>query len=105
MDQVLLEFYSMKKHEDESLSSFNKRFVSFYYNMPKEIQPLEGAPKLHYVSTFLLKLSFFILERKLVTLQHMFIDSLEVQDNITMSRKVSNQDRDNIIEEELELVE
>ena len=54
--------------------------------MPKEIQPLEGPAKFYYASTFPPELSFLILDRKLVTLQHMFIDSLEVEDNIRMSR-------------------
>ena len=39
LDQILSEFYSMKKHKDENMSSFNKRFASFYYSMPKEIRP------------------------------------------------------------------
>ena len=47
LDQVLSEFYSMRKREGEAASSFNRRFTSFYYGMPKEIQPLEGATKLH----------------------------------------------------------
>ena len=35
LDQVISEFYSMKKQEDETLSSFGKRFANFYDNMPK----------------------------------------------------------------------
>ena len=47
LDQVLSDFYSMKKQEGETMSSFNMRFnASFYYNMPKEIQPLESTAKL-----------------------------------------------------------
>ena len=42
----------MKKHEGEIMSSFKRRFASFYYNTPKEIQPLEGDAKLHYASIF-----------------------------------------------------
>ena len=72
----------MKKKEDETLLSFNKIFESFYYNMPKDIQPLEGLEIFYYASTFPPKLSFLILDRKSITLQHMFIDSLEVEDNI-----------------------
>ena len=34
------------------MSSFNRRFASFNYNMPKYIQPLVGATKLHYVDAF-----------------------------------------------------
>ena len=74
------------------MSSFNKRFAIFYYNMPKEIQPLENTAKLYYATNFPLELSFLLLERKFVTLQHMFIDCLEVEDNIRMSKNFSGQD-------------
>ena len=36
LDQILSEFYSLKRVEGEAISSFNRRFVIFYYNMPKE---------------------------------------------------------------------
>ena len=65
LDQILSEFYSMRKPEGEAMSSFNKRFTSFYYGMPKEIQPLEGAAKLHYAFVFPPDLSLFLLERKM----------------------------------------
>ena len=52
LDQIISEFYSMKKHEDETMSSFNRSLARFYYSMPKEIQPLEGVAKLHYASVF-----------------------------------------------------
>ena len=97
LDQILSEFYSLKKQEGETMSSFNRRFASFYYNMPKEIQPLENAAKLYYATTFPPQLSLLFLERKSVTLQHMFIDSLEVEDNIRMSK--------NNLDQELDLVE
>ena len=79
----------MKRQEGETMLSFNRRFPSFYYNMPKEIQPLEDATKLYYASTFPSGLSFLLLERKSTTLQHMFIDYLEVEDNIRMSKRIS----------------
>ena len=39
LDQILSYFYSMKKQEGETMSSFNRRFAIFYYSMPKEMQP------------------------------------------------------------------
>ena len=105
MDQVLSELYSMKKQEGETMSSFNKRFASFYYNMPKEIQPLEDVAKLYYASTFPIELFFLLLERKSITLQNMFIDSLEVEDNLRMSKRISEQDSVNKLDKELELDE
>ena len=69
------------------MSSFNRRFVSFYYNMRKEIQPLENTAKLYYATNFPPQLSLLLLERKSITLQHMFIDCLEVEDNVSLSKK------------------
>ena len=77
----------MKRHEGETMSSFNRRFASFYYNMTKEIQLLEGPAKLLYALGFPLKLYLLLLERKSVTLQNMFVDSLEVEENLRMSKR------------------
>ena len=79
----------MKRHEGEAMSSFNRIFASFYYNMPKEFQPLENATKIYYAATFPLKLSLLLLERKPTTLQHMFTDCLEVEKNLKISQKLS----------------
>ena len=95
----------MKKQECETMSSFNRRFASFYYNMPKEIQPLENAAKLYYATTFPPQLSLLLLERKSVTLQHMFIDCLEVEENLRMYKKKSDQDSGDKMENKLDLVE
>ena len=77
----------MKKHEGETMSSFNRRFSSFYYNMPKEIQPLEGVSKLIYSYVSPPELSLLLWERRSITLQNMFADSLEVEDNIRMPKR------------------
>ena len=90
IDQILSEFYSMERQEDETMPSFNMRFSSFDYKMPKEIQPFENAAKLYYASTFSPKLSMLLLERQPITLQQMFVVSLEVEDNLRMSKKLSN---------------
>ena len=60
---------------------------------------------MHYASVFPPEFSLLLLERSLVTLQHMFIDSLEVEDNLRMSRKFSNQDSDDKMGRKLELNE
>ena len=87
------------------MSSFNRTFARFYYNMLTEIQPLEGAAKLHYASISPPESSLLLLERSSVTLQHMFIDSLEVEDNLRLSKKFPDLDSNNNIEKELELKE
>lgn len=93
-DLILSEFYAMRKMNDETISSFSRRFASLYYKMPKEIQPLEGASRLYYASTFPPDLSLLLLERKFVTLQQMFVDALEVEDNLKACRKLSYHDDD-----------
>ena len=60
--------------------------------MPKGIQPLENAAKIYYAVAFSLDLSLLLLERKSTTLQHMFADCLEVEENLKMSKKLSDQD-------------
>ena len=86
------------------MSSFNKRFASFYYNIPKKILPLENTAKIHYATTFPRELSLLILEIKSVTLQHIFIDCLEFEENIKISKKMSNQDSGGEMKDKLELV-
>jgi hypothetical protein len=92
LDLLLSDFYSIKKQEDETVSSFNRRFSSVYYELPKEIQPPEGAAKLYYATTLPSKLFLFLSERRSATLQQMFIDAQEVEDNLRAGRKLSYQD-------------
>ena len=92
LDQILSEFYSLKRQEGETMSSFSRRFARFYYNMPKEIQPLKNTTKIYYATTFPPELSLLLLERKSVTLYHMFIDCLVVEDNLRVTKKISDQD-------------
>ena len=50
-------------------------------------------------------MSLLLLERKSVTLQHMFIDCMEVEDNLNMTKKSSDQDSGDKIEKKLDLVQ
>ena len=104
MDQILLEFYSLKRHEGETLSSFNRRFTSFYYNMPKEVQPLENTSKIYYAATFPPELSLLLSEGKSATLQHMFTYCLEVEENFKRSQRLLGQDSAGEIKVTLKLV-
>ena len=72
--------------------------------MPKEIQPLENATKIYYVGTFPPELSLILLEIKSTTLQHMFIDCLEFEENLKMSNNLSDQDSGGEIKDTLKLV-
>ena len=69
------------------MSSFNRIFARFYYNMPKEVQPLENIAKIYYVVTIPPELSLLLLEIKSTTMHHMFTDCLEVEENLKMFKK------------------
>ena len=56
--------------------------------MPKEIRPLEGVAKLHYAYVFPPELSLFLLQRRSVTLQRMFANSLEVEENLRIPKRL-----------------
>ena len=72
--------------------------------MPKEVQALENASKIYYAATFPPELSLLLLERKSTTLQHMFADCLEVEENLKISQKLSGQDSGGEIKDTLKLV-
>ena len=72
--------------------------------MPKEVQPLKNAAKIYYAATFPPELSLLILERKSTTLQHMFTNCLEVEENLKMSKNLSGQDSGGEIKHTLKLV-
>ena len=72
--------------------------------MPKEVQPLENAAKIYYADTFSPDLSLLLLERKSTTLHHMFADYLEVEENLKMSKKSSDQDDGGEIKDTFKLV-
>ena len=87
------------------MSRFNRRFPGFYYSTPKEIPQLEGATKLHCASIFSPELSLLLLERRPNTLQRIFVDVLEVEDNLRMSKKLLDQGGDDKMEKDLRLNE
>ena len=66
---------------------------------------MEGAPKLFYASISPLNLSLFLLERKLTSLQGIFFDALDVEENFRLSGKVLDHGCANENGEELDLVE
>jgi hypothetical protein len=88
---LLSEFYAMRRMKDETISNFNRRFASLYYKLPKEVQPLEVAAMLHYVTTFQSDLSFLLMERKSMSLQQMFNNAQEVEDNLQACQSLQNQ--------------
>ena len=105
MDQILSKSYSIRKRESETMSSFNRRFARLYYSMSKEVQPLEGVTKLIYVSIFPPNLYLFVLERKSGSLEKIFADALEVEENFRLSRRILDHGRNNERDKELNLTD
>jgi hypothetical protein len=88
---LLSEFYAMRRMKDETISNFSRRFASLYYKLPKEVQPPEVVAMLHYVTTFQSDLSFLLMERKSMSLQQMFNNAQEVEDNLQACQRPQNQ--------------
>jgi len=80
----------MKIQSNETISMFNRRFSSLYYNIPKEIQLTEVVAMLHYARTFHMDLSFLLMKRRSKTLQKNFDDSQEVEDNLQACQRLQN---------------
>jgi hypothetical protein len=91
LDLQLIEFYDLKKQNNENISIFSRRFSSTYYNFPKEIQPTEVAAMLHYATTLHPDLSFLLMERRPKSLQQMFNDAQDIQHNIQACKQIQNE--------------
>jgi len=63
-DQYLTELYALKRRRDETVSQFNRKFHSFYLNMPKEIQPSKIVVMVHYTVAQHPNLFIYLRERK-----------------------------------------
>jgi hypothetical protein len=61
---------------------FNRRFESLYHNLPIEICPSEVVAKVYYALAHHPDLAFYLRERKSSTLEQMFIDVEEIENNL-----------------------
>jgi hypothetical protein len=62
-----------------------------YHNFPVDIQPSEAAAKVYYAITHHPDLAFYLRERKSPTLEHMFIDVEEIENNLWACGKLPSQ--------------
>jgi hypothetical protein len=90
-DSYLVDFYALKKQQNETLLVFNRRFCSIYYGMPLEIRPTEKDAMIYYVMGLHSELALFLLERKSSSLKILFEDALEIEENIIVSRRIREQ--------------
>jgi hypothetical protein len=91
LDLQLIEFYVLKGKSNETISTFSIRFSNIYYDLPKEIQPIEAAAMLQYATTLHSDLSFLLMEIRPKNLQQMFNDAQEIQHNILVCEHIQNE--------------
>jgi len=91
LDQYWAEFTVLKRGDEEALVSFNMRFYSVYHSMPLEIRPSETAAMVYYVMAQHPDLVFLLRERKTTSLQRLFEDAEEVEENIWACQRIRDQ--------------
>lgn len=79
---------------------FNRRFHTFYLSMPKEIQPSERATMLQYTVAQYPGLFIYLRERKSSSLDHMFTDVEEIEENFWAYGKLPKQFFDERLEQD-----
>jgi hypothetical protein len=99
-DQYLSEFYATKRRNDETIMKFNRRFENVYNNFPVEICPSEVVAKVYYALAHHPHLAFYLRERKSSTLQQMFIDVEEIENNLWACGMLPDQIKEDLNAEE-----
>jgi hypothetical protein len=92
--QYLSEFYAAKRMNDETVMKFNRRFQSLYYNFLLRFVLLKRASKVYYALAHHPNLDFYLRERKSSTLEQMFIDAEEIENNLWACGKLPGQMKD-----------
>jgi hypothetical protein len=91
----IIEFWSLKRKEGESVSDFSKRFNKMYNKIPTEIKPSKASAKITYASAFDLDLCLLLRERRATSLDNMQDEALEVESNVlVVNRLIRKSDRD-----------
>jgi hypothetical protein len=91
-EQYLSEFSAMKRRRDETVVIFNRIFQNFYLSMPIDIRPSEVVARVFYTATHHHPyLTLFLRERRSLTLQQMFTDAEEIEDNLRACGNLSDQ--------------
>jgi hypothetical protein len=88
----------LRREKDEIFIVFNKMFHHFYLNMPMEIQPIEVVSMVQYKIEHHPYLVLFLRERRSSSLQQMFTDAKEIEDNIRAHGRLLNR----VLDEDLE---
>jgi hypothetical protein len=86
LDSHLVDFYALKREQDEALHVLNRRFHRVYHDMPLEIRPTETFAIIRYIMGLHSKLALLLLEWKSPSLTQLFEDAQEVEENICASK-------------------
>lgn len=81
-DQYLVDLNVLRRGVEETLVVFNRRFYNFYHSMPLEIRPSEIAAMVYNVAAQHPDIVLLQRERKSTSLQWLFEDAEEVEENI-----------------------
>eukprot|EP01018_Ginkgo_biloba_P034759 Gb_09446 [translate_table: standard] len=84
----LTEFGALKKKNSESVLDFNKRFNKLYNKIHIDNKPSQAAAKVTYGSAFDLDFAMILRERRPQTLYNMQDDVVDIEGNMTASRKI-----------------
>jgi hypothetical protein len=98
--QYLSEFYAIKRRNDETVTRFNRRFENTYHNFPVDIRPSEVVAKVYYTLAHHPDLAFYLRERKSPTLEQMFTDVEEIENNLWACGKLLGQIKDENLDTE-----
>ena len=92
LGQYLDDFHALRRGEEEAFTAFNMRFYCVYYSMPLEIHPIETAAIVYYIPSQYLDLVLFLRESKYSSLQQLFEDAKELEENIRASKRIKYRD-------------
>jgi hypothetical protein len=81
VDQYLIELNNMRRGKEEALATFNMRFHSFYCSMPLDIWPSETVAMVYYMLAQHPELFLYLRERKSSSLEQMFTNVEEIEEN------------------------
>jgi len=98
VDQYLIELYNMRRGKDESFSPFNMRFHYFYCTMPLEIWPFETVSMVCYMLAQHLDLLLCLRERKSSSLEQMFTNVEDIEENFGACGRLPKQFWNEILE-------
>jgi hypothetical protein len=91
VDQYLIKLNNMRRWKEEALATFYKRFHSFYCSMPLDIRPFETAAMVYYTLAQHHESFLYLRERKSSSLEQMFTNAKEIEENFQARGRLPKQ--------------